>query len=180
MRLLSWLVYPVLIFFGLRWMEPRAVAALLAVALLLRHLGHAREWLLTTNRLERAILLALLAWSALTMLSNHETLLRLYPVVMNLGVLAVFAWSLHAPPTAIERFARLKDTDLSPEAVAWTRQVTRVWCLFLAVNGVVSAWTAFFATRDTWALYNGFIVYLLMGLLFGGEWLLRQWHLKNA
>lgn len=180
MRLLLWLAYPALIFFGLRWMEPRAVAALLAAALLLRHLGQARQWLCTTTRLERAVLATLLGWSALTMLTNHETLLRLYPVVMGLGVLVVFSWSLYAPPTAIERIARLGTPDLPPSAVAWTRRVTGVWCVFLAGNCAFAAWTAFYASRDTWSLYNGFIVYLLMGLLFGGEWLLRQRHLKNS
>jgi len=34
--------------------------------------------------------------------------------------------------------------------------------------------TARFASLQTWTLYNGLIAYLLMGVLFGGEWLLRR------
>lgn len=30
------------------------------------------------------------------------------------------------------------------------------------------------AGEEAWALYNGFISYLLMGLMFAGEWLIRR------
>ena len=180
LQALLWLAYPALIFFGLRWLEPRAVAALLAAALLLRHFGLARQWLQNASPVERGVLLVLLAWSGAVTLTNHEWLLRLYPAVMGAGVLVAFAWSLHAPPSAIERIARLRSPHLPPEAVRWTRRVTWVWCVFLAINCTIAVWTALFASRDTWALYNGLIAYLLMGVLFGGEWLLRQRHLKHA
>lgn len=179
-RLLLALAYPVLIFLGLQWLEPRAVAALLALALLLRHFGLARDWLRSATRMECAVLVMLLGWATATVLSNHETMLRLYPMVMGLGVLAVFAWSLARPPTAIERFARLRTPHLSEPAVAWTRRVTQVWCVFLLINCLIAGWTALFAPRDTWALYNGLIAYLLMGVLFAGEWLLRKWRLPTA
>ena len=29
-------------------------------------------------------------------------------------------------------------------------------------------------SREVWAIYNGFIVYLVIGTLLGGEWLLRR------
>jgi uncharacterized membrane protein len=42
------------------------------------------------------------------------------------------------------------------------------------VNGALAAYTAVFASREAWALYNGVIAYLLMGGLFAGERLLRR------
>jgi uncharacterized membrane protein len=34
--------------------------------------------------------------------------------------------------------------------------------------------TSLWASTEVWALYNGLIAYLLMALLFAGEWLVRQ------
>jgi uncharacterized membrane protein len=52
--------------------------------------------------------------------------------------------------------------------------VTQLWCAFFIANGAVAIYTALFGSRDDWALYNGLIAYLLMGGLFGGEWLYRS------
>ena len=64
--------------------------------------------------------------------------------------------------------------DLAPAAVAYTRRVTQVWCGFFVFNGAVSLGTALWGSPAAWALYNGLLAYVLMGVLFGGEWLLRQ------
>jgi uncharacterized membrane protein len=74
----------------------------------------------------------------------------------------------------IERFARLSEPELSPAGVRYTRHVTQVWCAFFVVNGAIAAYTAAFASREAWALYNGLIAYVLMGVLFGGERLVRR------
>jgi uncharacterized membrane protein len=51
--------------------------------------------------------------------------------------------------------------------------VTQVWCIFFAVNGALALVTALWASAATWSLYNGVIAYLLMGLLFAGEYGVR-------
>jgi len=52
--------------------------------------------------------------------------------------------------------------------------VTIVWCVFLLLNGLVALWTALYASLELWTAYNGFVAYLLMGALFGGELLVRK------
>jgi uncharacterized membrane protein len=37
----------------------------------------------------------------------------------------------------------------------------------------MALYTALFTSMATWTLYNGLIAYLLMGLLFAGEYLVR-------
>ncbi|HEV2607375.1 MAG TPA: hypothetical protein VGT79_05280, partial [Xanthomonadaceae bacterium] len=100
--------------------------------------------------------------------------LKLYPVLVSGVMLVVFGLSLRHPPTAIERIARLHDPQLPPEAVAYTRKVTEVWCFFFIANGGISLATAIWATDRVWAIYNGLISYVLMGILFAGEWLVRH------
>ena len=80
----------------------------------------------------------------------------------------------------IERFARLGEADLPPAAIGYTRRVTQIWCVFFVGNGALAIYTALYASRDDWALYNGCIAYLLMGALFGGEWLFRRFFVTTT
>ncbi len=166
------LAYPLLVYFGLARLSPRWVAlALLALAATSRA---ARRGLGQVARGEWLILGATAGLCAAVPVSGSERLLRLYPALVNAGMLALFGRSLLRPPTVVERLARLQDPQLPPEGVAYTRRVTQVWCLFFVGNGALAAWTAFRASRATWLLYNGLVAYLLMGLLFAGEWLVRR------
>lgn len=174
LQALLWLAYPLVIFFGLQVFEPRYVALLLGLALLLRRRRDAGRLLAGLSRIDRTVLIALLALAGITALTNSEPLLRLYPAAMSLGMLLLFGVSLIYPPTMVERFARLSEPDLPPAGVRYTRRVTQVWCAFFVANGSVAAYTALQASRETWALYNGLIAYVLMGALFAGEWLIRR------
>jgi uncharacterized membrane protein len=122
-----------------------------------------------------ALLLALLS-----MYLNHVTPLKLYPVIVSATLLSVFTISLWHPPSVIERLARLQDPHLPKQAIAYTRKVTMVWCFFFLINGGIALVTALYASDKIWALYNGLISYCLMGLLFGGEWLVRPKHTSDA
>jgi len=113
------------------------------------------------------------------LLGHIELGMRAYPVAVNLIMLTLFADSLFRGMPIIERLARLREADLPSEAVAYTRRVTWAWCGFFVVNGAISAWTALYADLATWTLYNGFISYCAMGLMFAGEWLCRR-HVRGS
>ncbi|WP_210403250.1 hypothetical protein [Salinicola sp. MH3R3-1] len=100
--------------------------------------------------------------------------LRLWPVVVNLGLLLLFSHGLRHPPTLIERYARRQEPALPPHAVRYTRRVTQAWCVFFVINGSIALATAIYADLETWAWYNGGIVYGLMLAMFVGEWCIRQ------
>ncbi|WP_233575469.1 hypothetical protein [Noviherbaspirillum saxi] len=148
-------------------MEPRLFAALLVLAASIRvatmKIGRAAWWWLA----------GALALGTGAVMSNGWMPLKLYPVLVNAVMLGMFAYSLAMPPTFIERIARIKEPDLPSIAVAYTRRVTQVWCLFFLVNGSIALLTAVWASPATWSLYNGVIAYVLMGLLFAGEYLVR-------
>jgi len=74
----------------------------------------------------------------------------------------------------VERFARLKVDDLSQAELGYCRAITAIWCGFFVLNGLTSALLAIWGTRSAWALYSGLIAYLLMGLLFAAEYLVRK------
>lgn len=165
-------VYPFLVYWGLQSFDARRVAVLLLAVLALRAL-----LLRGAARADLARMLPVLAMAAglgvLVLISNEAQFLLLNPVLMSVSFLALFGSSLARPPTMIERFARLQDPDLPPRGVAYCRTVTKVWCGFFAVNATVALWTVWYGDLQVWTLYNGLIAYLLMGVLFGVEFLVR-------
>lgn len=161
------LAYPLLVYLAMGRFEPRWLALLLFGLALLRALSTQQPlWWVTAGA---AGLLALLAT-----VFNHALPLKLYPVLVNMMLLALFATSLRFGPPVVERIARLQEPQLPPHAVAYTRRVTQVWCGFFVLNGALALITALWASDRIWALYNGLLAYLMMGMLFAGEWLVRQ------
>ncbi len=159
--------YPLLVYLGLAHAEPRALALLLLSLALARFLA---------SRSQQALGLALagLLLAALTAWSNQLLPLKLYPVAVSAALLVLFGLSLWKGPTVVERLARLQEPNLDAHGVAYTRRVTQVWCGFFVLNGSLALATALWGSDATWALYNGLISYGLMGLLMGGEWLVRR------
>lgn len=161
------LAYPLAVYWGLGHWEPRHLAGLLVLVALLRAVG-------SPDPLWRVAALGAAVLALLGTLGNALLPLKLYPVLVNVALLLVFVHSLHRPPTVIERLARLKEPRLPESGVRYTRKVTQVWAAFFVLNGGIALGTALYASEATWALYNGLIAYGLMGLLFAGEWLVRQ------
>lgn len=171
--LLAGLAYPFAVYFGIEHLPPRAFALLLGALwlarLLVRRSGAGGRW---------QAMAALLFCLALA-LFDSPLLLRWYPVLMSALMLALFGLSLRIGPPLVERLARLRTPELPPAAIGYTRRVTQVWCAFFLGNGLVAALLTLWAPLSWWTLYNGLIAYLLMGLLFAGEWLLRQRKLRD-
>lgn len=165
--------YPAAVYFGLLHLSPRGVGglllALLVPGLLLRFRQARREDVLVVLRLPLAVV-ALVAASAI--FDDPRFVLAL-PVLINLALLAGFASSLRSTPM-IERFARMQKPDLAPEQVRYCRHVTQVWIAFFAVNALVSAGLAVFASLKLWALYTGLIAYVLIGVLGASEYIVRK------
>lgn len=100
------------------------------------------------------------------------------PVIVNLNFLILFSTSLFKPPSMVERFARLRYKDLPPEATPYCRKVTLIWMLFFIANGSIAFWSVF-QDLKTWTFYNGFLAYILMGILFASEFLYRSLFIKK-
>jgi uncharacterized membrane protein len=167
------IAYPVVILAFLRVGSPRYIGlALLVLLWLQRWLGAGGVAALFDRftRLEWAVALAMAGLSAAVAATNSEALLRAYPIVVNVGMLAAFAATLCGRgPSMIEKIARLRRPALDAHAVRYTRRVTQLWCVFFAMNGVVSAAFAWWGSRVQWAIYNGVVTYLVIGVLIMAE-----------
>lgn len=176
-------LYPCLVFVGLvRFgVQPRVLALCMAVIGLLLFLsvtGSRRAG--KADRARRFAVSAVVGVLAVAIaVSNSGVLLKLYPVVMTGSFLASFVFTLVRPPSMIERFARLQDKSLAeredyPFIARYCRTVTVVWCVFFACNIAISLYTAFRASDLAWSVYNGLISYVLIGILFVGEMIVRR------
>ena len=174
---LGGIVYPPLVYFGLTSVPPLVVVAFALCLLLLRLLCARR--LADAGRWSVAFAVAIAVLLGLLFVSP-ELAVKAYPVLVSLAVAAVFGMSLIAPPSAIERIARLREPQLPPEGIAYTRALTGVWTAFLLGNAAVSAATSVWGSLDVWTLWNGLLVYVAMGLLFVGEIAYRSYVRRPA
>jgi uncharacterized membrane protein len=160
------LSYPLAIWLLGDRVEPRwlALSLVLLGALRLAASGQ-RLWI--------GLALGAFALAAVTGVLNAAWPLRWYPVFVNGSLLVLFAVTLVRPPSMAERLARLREPELPPHAVEYTRKVTFAWCGFFIVNGSIAAATSLWGTDAQWALYNGGIAYGLMGAFAGAEYLVR-------
>jgi uncharacterized membrane protein len=172
-------VYPFLIFAGLRWLEPRSVAALLGVTVLLRA---AIRWRRPSQAEWRRLLAPALLVGAvlgLTLASNDARFLLFVPVLVNLALLLAFARTLRNGPPLVETFARMQHSDLTAAELRHCRNVTGIWCVFFVGNAAVAFWLAIAAELWWWTLYTGVVAYLLMAMLFAAEFVYRSWRFRR-
>lgn len=129
-----------------------------------------------------------MAAGLLCFFTNEKIFLKLYSVAISVTLLLVFGSTLFSPPNIIFRFALLGDKSIknSPaekKVEAYCRKVCIVWCVFFICNGTVSVLTAFAssvfslseqAADSLWSIYNGGISYVLMGMIFTVEFIIRK------
>lgn len=165
------LLIPVATAIGLRWIGPWPIIAALVACIA------ARILLPRAMPVPVAMTLSLIAVAVAVLCVGAvapDLAALLYPVFMSATLFVAFAVTLFRPPSMIERFARIMEPDLDARGVRYTRKVTMVWVSFFALNGLAAFWTVQRGDLFYWGLYNGLISYLLAGLLFAVEFLVRR------
>lgn len=165
-------LYPFAIYFGLQYFEPNYLAVIL-LGLLISRVALLKS---TLNKMPWVLPATVLGAIAILFSFWFDSVVgfKLYPVMVNVSMLAVFIYSYFKPPTVIETFARLTEKDFPERAVSYTVKVTLIWCLFFLLNGGISLYTALYTSFDTWLFYNGFLSYIAMATLMSGEYCVRK------
>lgn len=168
------LAYPFAMFFALNGRGPRFAAllmlALIAPAAVVRFARRESGSAATIVWIP-LITVGLLSMSALL---DDAGFALLVPAAVSTVLLAAFGATLVSGTPMVERFARLQHPDLSAPEVAWCRLWTVLWCGFFVANATVSVVLALLASHRVWAIYNGGVAYVLMGLMFAVEWAIRK------
>ena len=174
-------LYPIIVYCGLVFwgLSPRRLSVLLLVLALSHFLGFTRS----KSNLERSrivlLVVLVLACAFTAFFLDNVLFVKFYPVLVSVSLLAFFAFTLIKPPSFAFRMASLADKSLAdlpsrPAVERYCTKVTLVWCVFFAVNASVATLTVFMESDKAWALYNGLISYILIGVIFTVEFLVRK------
>lgn len=104
------------------------------------------------------------------------------PVLLNLVLMLVFGKSLLPGNVSIITQLRkmVRKEEPTPEIYRYTRQVTWVWTIFFAGLAAESAVLAMYFSLDTWSLFTNIINYVLIVVLFFGEYFYRIHRIKEV
>ena len=166
------LAYPLLVYFGLsNFGFKKLFFVIAAIALLKLSFSKGNKKLELFQKMGPALLLvlSLVAW-----VGQNEKLFLYYPLAINLGLLLLFSSSLFREKNIVELLARLKEPELPESGVRYTKKVCILWCGYFLVNSLVVFYTIHFTDLETWTLYNGFISYVVIAVIAGLEFLVRQ------
>ena len=174
-------LYPVLIFCALRFGEfsPRKLALLLLLLVALRIFLFAQHKHPSIPVKEIGFTTILLLCGILTFSLDNAKFLLFYPVLVNSGMLCLFGATLFSKTNLVFRLATFADKRILRIAdripiERYCQKVTIDWCIFFCINGAIALWTVLASDEKWWALYNGFISYILMGILFAVEYGVRK------
>lgn len=169
------LTYPFLVYRYLGQVNPAWFAAVIFCLFLIRFMVINKD-----RSLSDWLMLGIVSTFCLSVtLLESQTLLKFYPVMMNVGVGLTFLVSLTEEQCLIDKMARMGGKAPPPEAYHYLRTLTLLWGLLLLTNGAVSAYTACYTSLSVWTLYNGFLSYLLIAGFAGAEWVYRGFYKKK-
>ena len=98
--------------------------------------------------------------------------LKFYPPCCNFLIFSAFFSSIFSKETLVTRFARLIEGEISQKTILYTKKVNSVWIIFTFLNFLISIFTIFLSDK-IWIIYNGLVSYILIGLIFIIEYIIR-------
>lgn len=176
--------YPVIVYFGLNYIEPGILAAVFAVIFVARYLVQQAKKDDKQNKTYpkiphlHVVLITVLVLLSYSVIANSALALKFYPVIVSLSFFAIFSYSLYHAPSVVEIIASF-DEQLDAAGIIYTRKVTQIWCLFFILNAIIATYTIFTDNEQLWLLYNGLISYILMGSLMAVEFVVRHFVKKR-
>lgn len=168
-------LYPLLVWFGIQRL-PVSFFAIVLLALLLLRFGLVRP---DERRFMLPLLTGLALFAAAAAVTGSQRLLLAYPVLVNLALCALFGLSLARGEPLLLRVARARGMETPPEALPYLRRLTAVWAVFFALNAAV-AFATIHLSIAVWAVYNGLVSYIIVGLLIAGEMVFRHYYKRRT
>jgi len=129
-----------------------------------------------------ALLLSVAALFAL--FTGKDYALKFYPACISAILLLTFSLSFSKEGSIIFSFATFADPTILHSSHAsfikkYCKCVCAAWCAFFVLNMTFSLVSATKLSDKAWALYNGAISYVLIGVMFALEFLVRKVFMKR-
>ena len=97
---------------------------------------------------------------------------KYYPPVVNFCFFIIFFSSIFQEKTIIQQIALSVEPDANEHVMRYTRILTYIWSAFMFLNFLISLATVFMS-KEIWTIYNGIISYILVGMFFVIEYIVR-------
>lgn len=181
-------LYPFIIFSTLRYFNasPRVLSIILVSFALLYFVAH-------TDKAKKDKSSRIQFWGMfitagllglITFISDKAGYVKFYPVCINIFLLFNFSITLIRPPNMVYRFALLqrKSIEEHPDREyieSYCKKVTWIWIIFFITNAGIAFATALMTNPIIWATYNGLISYIIMGIIFLTEIIVRRFKVKT-
>jgi len=171
--------YPLLVYAGLLFFEPRVLVVVTGGLLLARAASGWRSWY--RRDVLRVMMPVSLVASVLVVAAvfNDGRAFLFVPALVNGALLIGFGRTLRRGPSMIETYARLRHPEMPASRGPYLRAVTGVWCVFFAVKMTISGLLALYGTLEAWTVYNGILSYVLIGVLLAAERVYRYWRFRG-
>ncbi len=129
-----------------------------------------------------AALLAAAAWGGGALLRHPDAIYLLQNLGMQALMAAVFGRTLlPGQEPLIAQFARrIHGADYSPRIARYARQATWAWTLYFLAMGLASVLLFVAAPLALWSWFVNFLSFVLLGLMFAGEYAVRRWRLRGV
>jgi uncharacterized membrane protein len=113
------------------------------------------------------------------LITKSSLTLKIYPVLADLIYLVIMGTSILIPPPLVFYFLNMFDKKLKEHIEPkfferYCRNAAIIWCVFFVLDGAFALVTVFWGSDIAWGIYNGGITYVLMGLIFSGEYFILQ------
>jgi uncharacterized membrane protein len=174
-------LYPVLVFsalvifkFSIRYLSVFIILLAIAYFLVNRHNYKGKHKALVL--ISPAILCCI---GIICLITKSSLTLKIYPALADMVYLVIMGTSILIPPPVVVYFINMFDKTIKDNIPAeffnqYCRKAAIIWCVFFVFDGVVAFITVFWASDVVWGVYNGGITYVLMGLIFIGEYFILK------
>jgi uncharacterized membrane protein len=174
-------LYPVLVFSALvifklsiRYLSVFIIALAVAYFLVNRHNYRGRHRMVVF--ISPAILCCI---GIICLITKSSLTLKIYPALADLVYFVIMVTSILIPPPEVFYFINMFDKTIKNHIEPafferYCRKAAIVWCVFFVFDGAVALVTVFLGSDIVWGIYNGGITYVLMGLIFVGEYFILK------
>jgi uncharacterized membrane protein len=112
-------------------------------------------------------------------ITKSSLAVKIYPALADLIYFVIMGTSILIPPPVVFYFINMFDKKIKdhiePEFFEqYCRRAAIVWCVFFVIDGACSLVTVFSGSDLIWGIYNVGITYVLMGLIFIGEYFILK------
>lgn len=111
--------------------------------------------------------------------TGERVFLLLFPAWLYAALARIFAASLRAEQSVVERAAMRLEPNAPAFIGPYCRAVTRFWAIVFLLNALGIAALALLAPPAWWSAYTGWICWLVFAALSLGEFIVRKAHFRN-